>query len=134
MGWEESAVEHEIIDARWMPKGWKVTLANLGTIEMAMSAVGQKVFVDRKLLDETDEGEFYISDLTGLTAVNENGESLGRFLRAEPSAHGSLPDNWWFELQGKEIPVPSTKAFIKSVDLKSKRIVLLRWEELLRNS
>ncbi len=131
---ESSALEHEVIDARWMPKGWKVTIANLATIEMAQAAVGQKVFVDRQSLDKTDEGEFYISDLAGLAAVSESGETLGRFVHAEPSAHASLPDNWWFELRGKEIPVPSTKAFIKKVDLKGKQIILLRWEELLRNS
>lgn len=38
---------------------------------------GQKLFVDRKVLPETDDNEFYYADLVGLTAKAVDGKVLG---------------------------------------------------------
>ena len=125
----ENSQEYEITETAWMPKGWKVTLDGVEKIEAAEPLKGLKVFVDREELDETDDDEFYLSDLNGLTAQDENGNKLGRYLRAETPENST--DLWWFEIGGKEIAVPATKTYLKKVDVKAGIIVLANLDKLI---
>lgn len=124
----DKSQEFEITESAWMPKGWKVTLEGIERIEAAEPLVGSKVYVDREALDETGEDEFYLSDLDGLTAQDESGKMLGRFLYAETPERGT--DLWWFEIGGKQTPVPATKTYLKKVDVKAGIIVLANLDKL----
>ncbi len=127
----EQTQEYEILESSWMPKGWKVTLAGIERIEATDPIMGQKVFVNREDLDAPQEDEFYLSDLEGMKAVDEQGKALGRFLHAEAVPFST--DRWWFEINGQQIAVPATKAYLKKVDVKAGTIILGNLDELVKH-
>jgi len=57
---------------------WIVRLSGISTREEAAGLTGALVHVSRTDLPALDEGEFYVADLPGLEARNEQGEVLGR--------------------------------------------------------
>lgn len=52
-------------------------VAGVTTPEAAAELVGHTVFIDRALLPEPGEGEFYVADLLGLSVEDEAGTVLG---------------------------------------------------------
>ncbi|MBI5626270.1 MAG: ribosome maturation factor RimM [Nitrosomonadales bacterium] len=80
---------------------------------------GLLIAVPRSSLPEQDEGEYYWSDLIGLTVVNEAGVSLGTVTSLlETGANEVLS----VQGDGGEILVPFVASAIKQVDLKNRTI------------
>ena len=67
-----------IVDGRKQGKGIAALLPGFENREQAVSLVGTQLFVGRDQLPETDEDEYYWSDLEGLEVKTTNGELLGR--------------------------------------------------------
>jgi 16S rRNA processing protein RimM len=67
-----------IVDGRKQGKGIAAFLPGFEDREQAVSLVGLQIFVGRDQLPETDEDEYYWSDLEGLEVKTTNGELLGR--------------------------------------------------------
>ncbi|MEM9331511.1 MAG: ribosome maturation factor RimM [Pseudomonadota bacterium] len=61
-----------------------VKFEGINSREDAEALKGLELYVDRSKLPEPDEDEFYISDLVGMSAVNENGKKLGT-IKAVPN-------------------------------------------------
>jgi 16S rRNA processing protein RimM len=77
---------------------------------------GMRLFVARDALPLTDEDEFYLADLIGLTALAEGGETLGRIKAVHNFGAGDI-----LELDpGEGRPtrlIPFTKAAVPQVKL-----------------
>ena len=104
---------------RVTPKGFLLDLEGVADRRMAASLRGEALVLDRADLDSPEEGEFYVDDLVGLTAVGEAGAPLGEVAETfETAAHEVLvvrtPDG--------DVLVPFTMEHVPGVDLESGRV------------
>ncbi len=82
---------------------------------------GQLIAVPRSELPEQDEGEYYWSDLIGMSVVNEAGERLGTVANLlETGANDVLS----VKGDSGEILIPFVDAVIKQVDMPNKTILV----------
>jgi 16S rRNA processing protein RimM len=93
----------------------------------AQSLRGEEFLLDREELDSTEEGEFYVADLVGLTAVDDAGEIVGTVADSfETTAYEVLVVR---EEKGRrDLYVPFTLEHVPEVDLWAGRIVVLPLE------
>ncbi len=98
-----------------------VRLDGIGDRTQADAVKGLKLFVARDALPETEEDEYYYSDLIGLKAELINGEELGviRWV-LEAGAGGSLE----VETETDTVMVPFTKEAVPVVDIEAGRVVI----------
>lgn len=105
-----------------------VRMDGIGDRTQADAIKGLKLYVARDALPETEEDEFYYSDLIGLRAELMDGEELGviRWV-LEAGAGASL------EVDGETetVMVPFTKAVVPVVDIKGGKVVIDPPEGLL---
>jgi len=106
------------------------TLVDVTERDVAEALKGATVQVSRADFPALPEDEYYWTDLIGLEAVNLQGEILGKvidmisngpqsILRIQPPADPNAPD-----AKLDERLVPFVDPFVKTVDLKEKRITL----------
>jgi 16S rRNA processing protein RimM len=107
--------------SRETPKGFLVDVEGVGSREAASSLKGEELLIGRGDLDPPEEGEFYVADLVGLTAIDDAGEALGEVSDTfETAAHEVLVVR-----QGpQEIYVPFTLEHVPDVELVSRRVVI----------
>lgn len=108
-----------IKNVRVTPKGFLLDLEGIDDRRMAAALRGEALVIDRADLDSPEEGEFYVADLVGLTAVDEAGAPLGKVAETfETAAHEVLvvrtPDG--------DVLVPFTMEHVPGVDLESGRV------------
>ena len=117
-----AGAKRRISATRETPKGFLVDIEGIGSREDATSLKGEELFLDRAELDAPEEGEFYVADLVGLTAVDAAGESVGIVEDTfETAAHEVLV------VRGKgvqDLYVPFTFEHIPVLDLESGRVVI----------
>jgi len=118
-----AGVRRRISSARQTPKGFLLDLEGVESRTDAQPLRGEQLFVDRKELDSTQEGEFYVADLVGLTAVGNAGEVLGTVTDTfETAAHEVLVVR---EEKGRQdLYLPFTMEHVPQVDLQMGRIVV----------
>lgn len=99
-------------------------LAGIEDRDAAFGLKGQDVAVAREALPPPAEGEYYWSDLLGLTAVKPDGTPLGRVVQMmETGAHDVLV------IEGtKTHLVPFVSAYVGTVDLEGGTLVV-DWDE-----
>jgi len=111
-----------ILAARETPKGFLVDVEGIGSREDAKSLKGEELLIERDELDTPEEGEFYVTDLVGLTAVDESGEVVGTVDDTfETAAHEVLV----IRREGHDLYVPFTLEHVPALDLESGRVVIL---------
>lgn len=76
---------------------------------------GVELYIDRDQLPETDEDEFYYSDLVGLAVHDPAGERIGKVIAVENFGAGDLLEIR--PLRGKTYYIPFTGAFVPAVDM-----------------
>ena len=117
-----AGVRRRISSARQTPKGFLLDLEGVESRTDAQSLRGEQLLLDRGELDATEEGEFYVADLLGLTAVSDAGEVLGKVTDSfETAAHEVLVVRE--ERAGQELYLPFTREHVPRVDLQTGRIV-----------
>ncbi|NBX93762.1 MAG: 16S rRNA processing protein RimM [Proteobacteria bacterium] len=125
---------HEIRSANWMPKGWKLELADITNEQSAKALVGQAVYVLRDELNPPSHNEYYVSDLVGLKAFEkDSNKELGTFVslnESSPLHAGVKASSWVFAGPRGEFSVPAIKRFIYSVDLPAGIIWLQNLKDL----
>ena len=110
-----------IARVRETPKGFLVDLEGVGDRSGAAAFKGEELVLDRRELDATEEGEFYVGDLVGLTAVSYAGEVVGTVEQTfETPAHEILV----VRKEGKVLYVPFTVEHVPEVDLDTRRVVV----------
>ncbi|MGO9458556.1 MAG: ribosome maturation factor RimM [Rhodomicrobium sp.] len=86
---------------------------------------GTELFVSRAMLPPAGAGEYYHSDLIGLTAVSAEGEVLGEIVAVQNYGAGDL-----LELRpasGRQTEfVPFESAYVPKVDLEAGRVTIVR--------
>jgi 16S rRNA processing protein RimM len=117
----ERAVEH----SRETKNEVLLTLDGVRTREAAEVLVGSRVLVARMDLAPPEEGEFFQGDLVGLTAVDEQGNVVGKVEAVWNT--GPVP-NLVIRAGTEEWLVPFTDAFVPSVDLEAGRLVVRKPE------
>jgi 16S rRNA processing protein RimM len=116
-----AGVKRRISAARATPKGFLIDVAGIGSREDASFLKGEELLLDRGDLDATDEGEFYVSDLVGLTAIDDAGEVLGAVDDTfETAAHEVLV----VRRGDEEFYVPFTLEHVPELDLELGRVVV----------
>lgn len=116
-----AGVKRSISAARETPKGFLIDVAGIGSREDASFLKGEELLLDRGDLDATEEGEFYVSDLVGLTAIDDAGEVLGAVDDTfETAAHEVLV----VRRGDEDFYVPFTLEHVPELDLESGRVVI----------
>lgn len=129
----EEASPFSLTEAAWMPKGWKITLDTVQSAELAETLIGKKVYADRLELPQLTKGEYYVSDLVGLTGKEHGTEkTVGIFSSLEETApvKGAVSACWIFTSSSGEVSIPAVARFIHSVDLEKGIIWLQNLGEL----
>jgi 16S rRNA processing protein RimM len=118
-----AGVRRRISSARQTPKGYLLDLEGVESRTDARPLRGEQLLLDREELDSTEEGEFYVADLVGLTAVSDAGEVLGTVADTfETAAHEVLVVR---EEKGRQdLYLPFTMEHVPLVDLQTGRIVV----------
>lgn len=113
---------------RQTPKGFLVDVEGVGNREDANALKGEELRLDRAELDATEEGEFYVADLVGLTALDAAGKAIGTVEDTfETGAHEVLVVR---EADGdSSLYVPFTLEHIPDLDLEAGRVVIRPPEE-----
>jgi 16S rRNA processing protein RimM len=94
----------------------------------AEKLTNRKLFIEREKLPAPEADEYYLADLIGLTAVDEEGVRLGLVSTLHDYGGGAS-----LEIQredGTALIVPFTAACVPEVDLAAGRLVIIRPAEL----
>lgn len=104
--------------------------AGVDSINDLMPYKGQIIFVDENVIrDKLDEGEFLIDELVGLSVFDTDGKKLGFVVGV---SNNGATDLLSVKTNSKNISlVPFVKAFIVSVSIADKKIVINNQEGLL---
>ena len=112
-----------ITTVRETPKGFLLDIEGVDDRAAAQALRGQEFFLDRTELDAPSEGEFYVADLVGLTAVDDSGEALGTVAETfENPAHEVLVVTGTDDAH--DLFVPFTLEHVPEVDLEAGRLVV----------
>lgn len=98
----------------------------------AESLNGTKLYVDRDLLPEPEDEEFYVSDLIGMRAELEDGSLLGTILTVHDFGAGDLLDI--APPKGKSQLVPFTREAVPHIDLDNGIVTVVPPEGLFEDS
>ena len=102
--------------------GFAVVAKEVKTREQAESLKSTKLYVPRSVLPETDEDEFYYSDLIGLRVETLDGEDKGRIKAVHDFGGGDVLE---IQMRGqKDWYHPFTKEAVPMVDVKGGRVVI----------
>ncbi|ESQ90759.1 16S rRNA-processing protein RimM [Asticcacaulis sp. AC460] len=83
---------------------------------------GLKLYVDRADLPDTDEEEYYVTDLIGMDVVDTSGNAVGKVVNVDNFGAGDLLDVK--PLEGVSFYVPFTLAHVPEVHPAEGRIVV----------
>ena len=97
-------------------------LEGVGDRNAAEALRGQAVYIDREHGYELGEDENFISDLIGLTAVDTQGNRIGRL--RDVLSPNAVCDVYVFDTPRGELMIPALKRVVNRVDLEAGQIVL----------
>lgn len=100
-----------------------VRFAGITDRDRARTLTGTELFVDRAMLPEPEEEEFYHSDLIGLAVVDQAGDGLGRIAAVHDFGAGDILEIRP-EADGATWLLPFTRAAAPRVDIAAGRIVI----------
>lgn len=120
--WQEITVE----DSKPHGGGIIVKFPGINSPEEARLFTGKTIAIQREQLPELTKGEYYWSDLEGLTVINQRGETLGKVIYLIETGSNDV-----LVVKGvKEIAIPYLPGkVVLQVDLKMKEIHV-DWEEI----
>lgn len=96
--------------------------------DAAQRLTGTKLYVERDRLPATAEEEFYLTDLIGLAAMTEEGETLGRVRAVEDHGAGAF---LIVDGGAREHLLPFTRAVVPVVDVAGGRVTVVMPGEIL---
>lgn len=108
----ETLVTHVALEHR----GVRVRLASVEERTTAETLVGNILFVDERDAVRPRKGSYFVHDVIGLSAFDEEGNLLGA---VKDVLKLSANDIYVVEMNGKELLVPAVKEFIKKIDVEA---------------
>ncbi len=113
----------ELERVRVTPKALIARVKGVTTREGAEALTHTKLYIDRARLPAREEDEWYHSDLIGLAAVGQDGETIGSVVGVHNFGAGDL-----IEVQpatgGATVLVPFTRDTVPEVDVEGGRLTL----------
>ena len=97
--------------------------------DAAARLTGVRLYVPREALPPTEEDEFYLSDLIGLSAVGEDGVVLGRIVSVDDFGGGAFVT--LRDAKGRDREIPFTRACVPVVDVAGGRCTVVPPEEIV---
>lgn len=119
---EKEAMPYEMMDVRFNRDGIIFRVRDIFTREQAKALNGKYIFVDEQNVIKPAPGHYYIHDIIGCT-VSYGRKKLGKVIDVHKRKEGFAQDIWVIEGE-PEIWIPVLPAYIKSVDIKKKKIVV----------
>ena len=119
---KDGARQFEVMHARGAKDHLVVTLKGVATRDDAERLNGLELYVPRDRLPDTDDGEYYHTDLIGLAAVTTAEQPLGKVIAIHNFGAGDI-----IEIappQGATMLLPFTNAVVPTVDLDGGRVVI----------
>jgi 16S rRNA processing protein RimM len=118
---------YEILEATPHPPYLILQLKGIERREGVEPLIRKEIFLKRKSLPDLPEGEYYWVDILGMVVETENGKGIGRVKEILPTGANDV-----FVIEGKrrEVFLPATEEVIQSVDIKKRRIRVIRMEGL----
>jgi 16S rRNA processing protein RimM len=115
----------ERTEAREQHKGIIVKFSGINNPEQARLLTGKKIAVLSTELPPLKKGEYYWSDLEGLTVINHDGAILGKVIYLlETGSNDVLVIK---DEKNKELAIPYLSSIIKDIDLR-RQIINVHWE------
>lgn len=114
--------QFEVTHAREAKDHLVVTLKGVASRDDAERLNGLELYVPRDRLPDTDDGEYYHTDLIGLAAVTTTEQPLGKVIAIHNFGAGDI-----IEIappQGTTMLLPFTNAVVPTVDLAGGRVVI----------
>lgn len=118
----EEGQSYEVTLGPAIKNGFSARLSGIANKEAADRLRGTRLYVDRALLPETEEDEYYHADLIGLPVHDTGGTLLGHVRAIHDHGAGDLLEVFGPGLTST-ILLPFTRAAVPTVDLAQKRIV-----------
>jgi len=118
---------HTIQSSSWQKDSVILSLSGIDTPEAAAAQSGKSLDIPASELRELPEGQYYHFDIIGLEVYTVAGALLGKV--SEILTRGN--DVYVVKGEGKEILIPATKDVVKSIDLKTRKMVIEPIEGLL---
>ena len=125
---KDGARQFEVTHARPAKDHLVATFKGVTTRDEAERLNGIELYVAREKLPATDEGEFYHTDLIGLTAVTAADAPLGRVVAIHNFGAGDIIEI--APSHGATMLLPFTNAVVPTVDLAGGRVVIELPEEI----
>lgn len=114
--------EYKILSVKYAKNCPVLKLEGVASVEEAQLLIGKEAVVDEAKLPNLEENSYYIKDIVGLTAKDENGETIGEVTDVIFTGANDV-----YEItteKERTILVPAVKEFILNVNLKEKIIVV----------
>ena len=113
-------VEVELLDGRQQGKGLIASLKGYTDCDAARQLIGADITISEEALPATDTDEYYWSQLTGLSVVNQQGIELGEVANLFETGANDV-----MVVKGdKERLIPFTEFAVHEVDLDNKKIIV----------
>jgi 16S rRNA processing protein RimM len=120
-----------ITNVRNTPKGFLIDLEGVETRAEVAVLRGEELFLDRSELDALEEDEFYVADLVGMSAVDDEGRMVGTVTETfENPAHEVLVIRE--TVDAPDVLVPFTLEHVPEVDPGAGRLVVRPPEDRAR--
>ena len=124
---DERVSDLKIEYVKLLRKGVGVKLAGVDNEEDALSWKGGEILVEANELEPLDEKEFYHFQIEGAEVFEEDGERIGIVREVDGSSGNTL---LIIARGNDEIMIPFVEAFVKSVDVENKKIMIRKIEGL----
>ncbi len=118
---------YEVLEAIPQTPRLILQLKGIEEREAVEALVGKEVLIEKKALPDLEEGEYYWFDLMGMAVETEQGKKIGRVKEIfSTKAH----DIYVVEGKKREIFLPATEEVIQNIDIKKRRMQVVRMEGL----
>jgi len=118
---------YAIESSTWQKDGVIITLTGINTPEAAAKLRRKTLDIPARALHQLPEGQYYQFDIIGMEVQTADGAALGKVTDILNCGN----DVYVVKGEGKEILIPATRDVVKSIDLKSKKMVIEPIEGLL---
>src|ERR1700742_315802 len=125
---KDGARQFEVAHVREAKDHLVATFKGVATRDEAERLNGLELYVPRERLPETDDDEYYHTDLIGLAAVTTADQPLGKVVAIHNFGAGDI-----IEIappQGTTMMLPFTNAVVPTVDLAGGRVIVELPEEI----
>lgn len=118
----KTKIEYEIQEVKYHKEMVLLKLKGIDTVEQADTLRNSYITVPRELVDELEEGRYYIVDLLGSNVYTDKEEHLG--ILEDIFNTGSNDIYVVKDQKGKQILLPAINDVIKNIDVKNKKIIV----------